>query len=180
MEELKNNKDIKGLQKNIEDHVIPVLVRKTDQILDKAIELLDAKYGISRTEKVEEVIEDYLKFREDQYEDDDELILAMKELKKRIIELEMNFEEFDAVWMLEKMKKRRKMDNFEIQSLRIVVKEGGADVVMNFKNKFKEIKIEGKRKSYASSMSAEKLPATHYTETELYKRQERNLAQVCS
>ena len=53
---------------------------KTDQTLDKVIELLDMKYGISRTEKVEDVIEDYLKFREDQYEDDDELILAMKEL----------------------------------------------------------------------------------------------------
>ena len=41
------------------------------------------KYGISRTEKVEDVIEDYLKLREDQYEDDDELILAMKELRQR-------------------------------------------------------------------------------------------------
>ena len=80
MEELKKKKDIKGLLKYVTEHVIPVLVRKTDQTLDKVIELLDMKYGISRTEKVEDVIEDYLKFREDQYEDDDELILAMKEL----------------------------------------------------------------------------------------------------
>ena len=83
MEELKKNKDIKGLQKYVAEHVIPVLVRKTDQTLDKVVELLDMKYSRSRTEKVEDVIEDYLKFRKDQYEDDDELILAMRELRQR-------------------------------------------------------------------------------------------------
>ena len=70
----------------------------------------------------------------------------MKELRQRRIELEMSFDDFDSVWMLEKMRKRRKMENFEIQSLRNVVKEGGPNVVSNFEKKFKEIKVEGKRK----------------------------------
>ena len=114
------------------------------------------------------MIEDYLKFREDQYEDDDELILAMSELRQRRIDLKMSFDEFDSVWMLEKMRKRRKMESFELQSLRNVVKEGGVDVVENFKNKFKEIKIEGKRKAVSSSaMYAQKLPRTYYTEEEI-------------
>ena len=39
-------------------------------------------------------------------------------------------------------------------------------MVTNFKKEFKEIKIEVKRKSHASAIYAEKLPATHYTETE--------------
>ena len=43
------------------------------------------------------------------------------------------------------------MENFEIQALRNVVKEGGLDVVKNFEKKFKEIKIEGKRKAVLSS-----------------------------
>ena len=167
MEELKKNKDIKGLQENFAEYSIPVLVRKTDQTLDKVVELLDMKYGRSRTEKVEDVIEDYLKFREDQYEDDDELILAMKELRQRRIELKMSFDEFDSVWMLEKMRKRRKMENFEIQFLRTVVKEGGANVVENFEKKFKEIKIECKRKVLSSIMYTENLPRTHYTEAEI-------------
>ena len=68
-----------------------------DQTLEKVIGLLNVEYGRSRTEKVEDVIEDYLKFREDQYEDDDELILAMKELRQRRIDLGMNFNEFDTV-----------------------------------------------------------------------------------
>ena len=65
MEELKKNKDIKGIQKYVAEHVIPVIIKKTDQTLEKVIGLFDVKYSRSRTEKVEDVIEDYLKFRED-------------------------------------------------------------------------------------------------------------------
>ena len=136
------------------------------------------KYGRSRPEKVEDVIGDYLKFKEENYEDDDELILVMKELTQRRVELRMSFEEFCAVWRLEKMRKRRKMEGFELQFLRNVVKESGPNVVTNFENIFKEIKIEGKRKDHNSSSYAEKLPSTHYTAAEhreietLYKGKE--------
>ena len=86
----------------------------------------------------------------------------MTELRQRRLELEMSFDEFDSVWMLEKMRKRRKMENFELQSLRNVVKEGGPDVVENFRKKFKELKIEGKRKAVSSStMYTKQLPRTY-------------------
>ena len=80
----------------------------------------------------------------------------------------MSFDEFDSMWMLENMRKRRKMESFELQSLRNVVREGGVDVVENFKNKFKEIKIEGKIKAVSTSaMYTEHLPRTYYTEEEI-------------
>ena len=41
--------------------------------------LLNERYGRTRTEKVEEVIQDLFKFREDQYKDDDELMMVMSE-----------------------------------------------------------------------------------------------------
>ena len=66
------------------------------------------------------------------------------------------------------MKKRRKMKNFEIQALRNVVKEGGPDVVENFEKKFKEIRIEGKRKAMSSSaIVTEEFPKIHYTKVEI-------------
>ena len=77
------------------------------------IRLLNERYGRTRTEKVEEAIEDLFRFREDQYEDDDELMLAMSELRQRRVELDMTFDEFHTVWMLQKLKKRRKMESFE-------------------------------------------------------------------
>ena len=54
--------------------------------MDRVARLLDSRYGRTRTEKVEDAIEDLFKFREDQYEDDDELLLAMKELRQRRVE----------------------------------------------------------------------------------------------
>ena len=50
--------------------------------MKKVISLLNERYGRTWTEKVEEAIEDLFKFREDQFEDDDELMLAMSELRK--------------------------------------------------------------------------------------------------
>ena len=48
--------------------------------------------------------------------------------------------------MLGKVRKRKRMDNFEYQALRSAVKEGD-DVIERFEKKFKEIKVEGNRKS---------------------------------
>ena len=56
------------------------------------------------------------------------------------------------------MRKWRKMENCKVQALRNVLKEGGPDVVENIQKKFKEIRIEGKRKAVsASAMFTEQL-----------------------
>ena len=65
MEELKKNIEIKGIQRYVAEHIIPVLINVENQTLDKVVGLLDVKYGRSRTEKVEDVIEDYLKLKEE-------------------------------------------------------------------------------------------------------------------
>merc|ERR1711905_41539 len=81
----------------------------------------------------------------------------------------MTFHEFYIVWMLQKLKKRRKMENFELQALREVVKENGQTVVENFKQNFKEICVEGKRKSLnaSSTLYTDMLPSTYYTEANI-------------
>ena len=60
------------------------------------------------------------------------------------------------------------MENFEIQSLREIVKTGGPDVVKNFEEKFKEIRVEGKRKTFKDAVTnyTESPPKTYYTEAE--------------
>ena len=125
IEELKRNKEIKGLQKFLADHILPVILTKDDQNVKKVVTLLNERYGRTRTEKVEEAIEDLFKFREDHYDDDYELMLALSELKKRRVDLEISFDEFHTVWMLQKLKKRKRMENFELKALREVVKENG-------------------------------------------------------
>ena len=58
--------------------------RKTDQTVKKALELLEVKYGRSFTERIEKCVNDLLKFREDQYKDDGELLLAMEEIRDKV------------------------------------------------------------------------------------------------
>ena len=70
MESRKMNKDIKDLPRYVGEHVLPVLEKKTDQMIKRVLELLCFKYGCTRTEKIEEVVEDWIKFKEDQFEED--------------------------------------------------------------------------------------------------------------
>ena len=60
------------------------------------------------------------------------------------------------------------MENFEIQTLREVVKTNGPEVVKNFEEKFKEIRVEGKRKNFKETLTnyTETPPLTYYTEAE--------------
>ena len=90
---------------------------KQDQTINKVLQHLDIKYGQSRTEKVEECVEDLLRFMEDQHEEDNVLILAMKEINQRRKELNITQDEWSAVWMLGRMRKRKKVDKYEIQTL---------------------------------------------------------------
>ena len=109
IEELKNNEEIKGLQRYIADHILMVLAKNTDLTVDKVAGILDIRYGRSRTEKVEDAIEDLFEFREDYYEDDDDLMLAMRELRQKRVDLKMTVVEFHSVWMLQKLKKRKRI-----------------------------------------------------------------------
>ena len=52
------------------------------------------KYGRSRIKRIKELVDDLLKFREDQYEDDGELLLAMKDIRRRETELEITRDEW--------------------------------------------------------------------------------------
>ena len=58
----------------------------------------------------------------------------MKELRQRRVDLKMTFDEFHSIWMLQKLKKRKRMENFEIQALREIVKENKEDVEEKFEN----------------------------------------------
>ena len=136
------NKEINGLPRFVGEHILPVLEKMRDQNVKKVLELLDIKYGKTRIEKVEECVMDWLEFKEDHFEEEIELLLAMKEINQRRNELKISENEWFSTWMLGRVKKRKRMDNFEYQALRNVIKEGGEDVIGNFEKKYQELKIE--------------------------------------
>ena len=73
-----------------------------------------------------------MRFKDEQFEDDGELLLGMKELNQRRRDLKMTDDEWVTVWMLGIVKKRKKIDKFIYQALRDVVKLGGDNVINNF------------------------------------------------
>ena len=55
-------------------------------------------------------------------------------------------DEWFTAWMLSRVRKRKRVDNHELQSLRDIVKKGGDTIFEDFEKKFQEVIIEGKRK----------------------------------
>ena len=55
-------------------------------------------------EKVKECIKNHLNFKENEYYEEDEFLLAMEELELREKELEISHKEWKAVWMTRKRK----------------------------------------------------------------------------
>ena len=60
----------------------------------------------------------------------------MEEINQRRNELKISENEWFSTWMLGRVKKRKRMDNFEYQALRSVIKEGGENVIDNFEKKY--------------------------------------------
>ena len=61
------------------------------------------------------------------------------------------------MWILGRVRKKKRVDDYELQALRYVVKKGGDAVVEEFKKNFKEVKIEGKRKKASTSSILDRL-----------------------
>ena len=100
MESLKHNKDIKGLAKYVEEHILTTLNTVEKQKVKEVIDCLEIRYGQTRLEKLEELLTGYVKFREDDYDDEDDLLQVMLEFQRRKEELKIGDKEWHAVWML--------------------------------------------------------------------------------
>ena len=66
-----------------------------------------------------------MKFRDDDYDDENDLLQAMIELQRRNEELKVVEKEGHTVWMLKKVQKRRGMEHFQYQTQRDVLKVEG-------------------------------------------------------
>ena len=56
---------------------------------------------------------EWIKFREDDYDNDNDLLQAMIEFQRRKEELNVVNKEWHSAWMLMKVQKRKGMENFQ-------------------------------------------------------------------
>ena len=71
---------------------------------------------------------DWLVFKGNEYDDEDEFLLAIEELRARKEEHNVTDNEWFSTWMFIEASKRKGMEAFQLQELRNVVKTGGEEV----------------------------------------------------
>ena len=57
----------------------------------------------------------------------------------------MKDKEWFSIWMMIETKKRKGLESFQLQELRNVVKAGGEEVIGNYREKYKELRMESNR-----------------------------------
>ena len=83
----------------------------------------------------------------------------MEEIMARKKEYRMTENEMFSTWMYNETSKRKGIEAFQIQQLREVVEKGGADILTNFRDKYKALRIDGERKEVVDTYYMEKMSA---------------------
>merc|ERR1711895_164826 len=86
-----------------------------------------------------------MNFKPNDYEDEDEYLLAMERLQTRKETHKVKDKEWFSTWMMVQTRKRKGIESFQLQGLRDVVKKGGEEVMKEFREKYRELKIESNR-----------------------------------
>ena len=145
IESLKMNKEIEGLSLYIGEHVVGKLDTVEKQTVKGLIELLNTKYGRTRLEELEEIMHDWIKFNFNEYESEEEYLLAQEKLIARQDEKEITLKEWNAIWLMYGATQRQGTSDYHLQELRKVVKAKGVEVQKDFVKKYRELKIESHR-----------------------------------
>ena len=125
--------------------MLPMLDTVENQTVESLIGVLRRKYGRTRMEEIEDLVTEWMDFKPNEYEDEEEYLLAMERLQTRKEIYKVTDREWFSIWMMMQAKKRKGIESFQLQGLREVVKKGGEEVMKEFREKYKELKIESNR-----------------------------------
>ena len=95
IESLKVNKEIEGLAQYVGEHVIPKLDTIEKHTVREIVKLLNLKYGRTRIEELEELMEDWIKFNFNEHESEEEYLFAMEKMIARKEEKQVKMREWD-------------------------------------------------------------------------------------
>merc|ERR1712082_288796 len=136
------NKEIEGLAQYVGEHVIPKLDTIEKHTVIEIARLLKLKYGRTRIEELEELMEEWIKFNFNEHESEEDYLLAMEKMIARKEEKKVTMREWDAIWMMIGARKRKEIENYQLLELSKVVKANGETIQKDFREKYRELKIE--------------------------------------
>ena len=135
IESLKNNKEVNSLEKYVCDHILSALDTIEVQTVQQIVGILKRKYGRTRMEEMEELVTEWMNFKANDHEEEDEYLLAIEKLYTRKEALRIKDKEWFSVWMMIQTRKRKGIEEFQLQGLRDIVKQGGDEVMTGFREK---------------------------------------------
>ena len=124
------------------------------------------------------MVSQYIRFGEDDFEDEDDLLQAMIEFQRGKEELSVNEKEQHSVWTLKKLQRRKGMQHFQYQTLRDVLKEED-DRMKEFRAKYREVRVQTSRDKnvsiqYSSAQGEEGVSSSIYTGTNSFSSRRRS------
>ena len=154
------------MAKYVGEHVIRRLDTIEKHKVREKTDLLKLKYGRTRIEELEELMEDWIKFNSNEHESEEEYLFAMEKMIARKEEKQVTMREWDAIWMMIGARKRKGIENYQLLELRKVVKANEETVQKDFREKYRELKIESNRGKPAETfyMGRQSLSRQRYNE----------------
>ena len=145
IESMKQNKNIEGLAKYTGEHIVGKLDTTETQTIKEILKLLDIKYGRTRLEELEELMEDWIKFNFNEHDNEEEYLFAQEKIISRQNETKVTLTEWNAIWMMHGAKQRKGIESFQLLQLRDILKAGSDEMQKDFVSKYRELKIESNR-----------------------------------
>ena len=90
-------------------------------------------------------MEDWIKFNFNEHDSEEEYLFAQEKMIAIQEEKQVTLKEWNAVWMMYRARQRKGIENYQLLELRKVVKANGATVQKEFREKYREFKIESNR-----------------------------------
>ena len=145
IESIKQNKNIEDLARHTSEHIVGTLDTAERQNIKEILKLLDIKYGRTRLEELEELMEEWIKFNFNEHDSEEDYIFSQEKIISRQNETKVTLAEWNAIWMMHGAKQRKGIESFQLLQLRDVLKTESNEMQKEFVSKYRELKIESNR-----------------------------------
>ncbi len=90
-------------------------------------------------------MEDWIMFNFNEHETEEEYLFAQEKMIVRQEEKQVTLKEWNTIWMKYGARQRKGRENYQLLELRKVVKSNSVAVQKEFREKYRELKIESNR-----------------------------------
>ncbi len=137
IESMKQNKSIEDLARYTGEHIVGKLDTVETQTIKEILKQLDTKYGRTRLEELEELMEQWIKFNFNEHDSEEEYLFAQEKIISRQNETKVTLAEWNAIWMMHGAKQRKGIESYQLLQLRNVLKSDSNEMQKEFVSKYR-------------------------------------------